>query len=84
MAMSKRQFRTKQAIEAFESCAACSTLPGDKKSDVALELRKAKARMEQQDAEVRTCTDCVPYLQYHLFIHVLKLNNSFVYIDTTC
>jgi hypothetical protein len=52
MAMSKRQFRTKQAIEAFESCASCSTLPADKKGEVAAELRKARARMEQQDAEV--------------------------------
>lgn len=53
MAMSKRQFRTKQAIEAFEACRKCSTLPADKKAEVANELNKARARMEQQDAEVR-------------------------------
>lgn len=52
MAMSKRQFRTKQAIEAFESCRKCPTLPADKKAEVAAELSKARARMEQQDAEV--------------------------------
>lgn len=52
MSMSKRQFRTKQAIEAFESCRSCSTLPSNKKAEVAAELNKAKARMEQQDAEV--------------------------------
>lgn len=53
MAMSKRQFRTKQAIEAFETCRKCSSLPNDKKAEVANELNKARARMEQQDAEVR-------------------------------
>lgn len=52
MAMSKRQFRTKQAIEAFESCRKCPTLPADKKAEVVAELSKARARMEQQDAEV--------------------------------
>lgn len=52
MSMSKRQFRTKQAIEAFESCAACSTLPAEKRGEVAAELNKARVRMEQQDAEV--------------------------------
>ena len=56
MAMSKRQFRTKQAIDAFECCRKCSTLPADKKAEVANELAKARARMEQQDAEVSVCT----------------------------
>ncbi len=53
--MSKRQFRTKQAIEAFESCRSCTTLPSNKKAEVTAELNKAKARMEQQDAEVSWC-----------------------------
>ena len=57
MAMSKRSFRTKQAIEAFESCEACSTLPADKKSEVQAELNKARRRKEQQDAEVPHDTD---------------------------
>ena len=57
MAMSKRSFRTKQAIEAFESCGACSTLPADKKSEVQAELNKARRRKEQQDAEVPHDTD---------------------------
>ena len=52
MSMSKRQFRTKQAIEAFEACGQCEGLPESKKGEVATELRKARARLEQQDAEV--------------------------------
>lgn len=52
MAMAKRQFRTKQALEAFETCASCSTLPVNKRNEVQNELLKARARMEQQDAEV--------------------------------
>eukprot|EP01032_Pedospumella_encystans_P020475 gene20475-23258_t len=62
MSMSKRQFRTKQAIEAFESCRSCSTLPNNKKAEVAAELNKAKARMEQQDAETPPAdlSNCAP------------------------
>lgn len=52
MAMSKRIFRTKQAIEAFQKCAECDTLPANKKAEVASELAKAKARFAQQEAEV--------------------------------
>lgn len=52
MAMTKKTFRTKQAIEAFEKCAACASLPDNKKAEVRNELNKARARMEQQDAEV--------------------------------
>eukprot|EP01039_Chlorochromonas_danica_P008505 gene8505-9375_t len=51
MSMAKRQFRTKQAIAAFEACAQCSTLPDNKKKDVQGELTKARARYAQQDAE---------------------------------
>lgn len=52
MSMAKRQFRTKQAIEAFEACATCNTLPSTKKNEVHAEILKAKARLEQQEAEV--------------------------------
>ena len=52
MSMAKRQFRTKQAIAAFEQCAKCSTLPENKKQDVENEINKARARYAQQDAEV--------------------------------
>ena len=56
MSMSKRTFRTKQAIEAFESCMACSSYPADKRAELAAELTKARARLEQQDAEVQYST----------------------------
>lgn len=52
MSMAKRQFRTKQAIAAFEQCAQCTTLPENKRRDVANELNKARDRYAQQDAEV--------------------------------
>eukprot|EP00600_Ochromonadales_sp_CCMP1393_P002270 CAMPEP_0174978116 /NCGR_PEP_ID=MMETSP0004_2-20121128/13998_1 /TAXON_ID=420556 /ORGANISM="Ochromonas sp., Strain CCMP1393" /LENGTH=185 /DNA_ID=CAMNT_0016229399 /DNA_START=26 /DNA_END=583 /DNA_ORIENTATION=- len=62
MSMSKRSFRTKQAIEAFESCYACDTLPENKKAEVQAELRKANARKEQQDAETPPAdlSNCAP------------------------
>ena len=52
MSLSKRSFRTKQAIEAFQACLGCDSLPENKKSEVLQELNKAKARLEQQAAEV--------------------------------
>jgi tetratricopeptide (TPR) repeat protein len=52
MAMSKRLFRTKQALQAFQNCRACSTLPSNKVREVENELEKARMRMEQQEAEV--------------------------------
>lgn len=52
MAMTKKTFRTKQAVEAFDKCSKCSTLPKDKIGAVQNELNKARARLEQQDAEV--------------------------------
>lgn len=52
MSLSKRAFRTKQAIEALEACYACSSLPENKKDEVLQELNKARIRLEQQDAEV--------------------------------
>lgn len=53
MAMTKKTFRTKQAIDAFEKCANCETLPGNKHSEVQSALNKARARLEEQDAEVQ-------------------------------
>jgi tetratricopeptide (TPR) repeat protein len=53
MSLSKRSFRTKQAIESFESCLSCSSFPPEKRNEVLNELNKAKARKEQQDAEVK-------------------------------
>jgi hypothetical protein len=52
MAMSKRLFRTKQAIQAFNDCRKCSTLPANKIREVDTELVKAHQRLEQQEAEV--------------------------------
>lgn len=52
MSLSKRIFRTKEAIEAFEKCARCSSLPENKRKDVQTELYKARERMAQQEAEV--------------------------------
>ena len=51
MAMSQRLFRSKQAVQAFEACLACGTLPDNKVAEVQGELRKARARAEQQEAE---------------------------------
>ncbi len=52
MAMTKKSFRTKQAIEAFEKCSKCDSLPANKKSEVQAELHKARTRLEKQDEEV--------------------------------
>lgn len=51
MALSKRMFRTKEAIETFEKCKTCSTLPANKVKEVDNELYKARSRMAQQEAE---------------------------------
>ena len=62
MSMSKRVFRTKQAIAAFESCLTCGTLPENKIAEAKNELQKAKARAEQQDSETPPAdlSNCVP------------------------
>jgi hypothetical protein len=52
MSMVQKPFRTKQAIEAFQACRACESLPANKQADVDGELAKARARFERQDAEV--------------------------------
>ncbi len=65
MSMAKRQFRTKQAIDAFTQCSECSSLPPNKKAEVANELSKARARYAQQDAEVSIAANG--------FIHMLRI-----------
>lgn len=52
MAMSKRLFRTKQAIESFEKCLQCTSLPENKVSEVQNELEKSKSRLQRQEDEV--------------------------------
>ncbi len=52
MSMSKRLFRTKQAVQAFKDCKQCPTLPANKVREVDQELAKANQRLEQQEAEV--------------------------------
>jgi hypothetical protein len=54
MAMSKRLFRTKQAIESFEKCLQCESLPANKKDEVENELIKSRARLQKQEDEVIT------------------------------
>jgi hypothetical protein len=76
MAMSKRAFRTKQAIEAFESCAGCASLPADKKSEVAAELSRARARKDQQDAEVRRLLLLLRFGSFHLFMGLFLFFSS--------
>ena len=44
MSMTKKRFRTQQAVEAFEKCLTCESLPENKKSDVIAEINKARAR----------------------------------------
>jgi hypothetical protein len=51
MGMTKRLFRTKEAIDAFQQCARCSTLPANKVKEVENELLKARNRLTQQEAE---------------------------------
>ena len=52
MSMTKKTFRSKQAIEAFEKCKACESLPANKVEEVQQALDKARERWTQQDAEV--------------------------------
>jgi hypothetical protein len=52
MAMSKRLFRTNQAIESFEKCLLCESLPKNKEEEVQKELTKARNRLQQQKDDV--------------------------------
>ena len=58
MAMSKRMFRTKQAIEAFQLCLECPSLPDNKRDEVEKELKASRIRLQNQDDAV-SC-----YLEY--------------------
>jgi len=50
--MAQRKFRTEQAITAFTKCLGCKTLPPNKISEVNNQLSVAKARLDQQNADV--------------------------------
>ena len=52
MSMSQRKFRTQQAIEAFQNCRDCLTLPATKRDEVLAELTKAQQRLNRQEEEV--------------------------------
>ena len=52
MHMAQRKFRTKQAVAAFERCAACSSLPDNKRGEVQQAIQGGKARLADQDANV--------------------------------
>eukprot|EP01038_Epipyxis_sp_PR26KG_P008608 gene8608-11632_t len=62
MAMSQRKFRTKQAIEAFQSCLVCETLPTGKRDEVTTELNKAQQRLANQDEATPPAdlSNCMP------------------------
>lgn len=62
MSMQAKKFRTKQAIEAFEKCAQCESLPDNKRAEVRQALNAAKARLEAQDAEtpMPDMSNCAP------------------------
>jgi len=60
--MTKKTFRSKQAIEAFERCLSCGTLPEDKVAETQAALSKARQLLEQQDAETPPAdlSNCMP------------------------
>ena len=62
MSMTKKSFRCKQALEAFNKCMGCSTLPENKKKDIADYVRKAKNTLEEIDANppMPDMSNCVP------------------------
>ena len=51
MAMTKKKFRTEQALAAFRSCLNCSSLPGDKRLEVEAEIGKAATLLSRQEEE---------------------------------
>jgi hypothetical protein len=51
-AMTKKQFRTKQSIEALEKCLSCQTLPEDKRPQIQEQLAKTKGILQRQIDEV--------------------------------
>lgn len=62
MGMVQKKFRTKEAIDSFEACLKCSSLPVNKKADVTAELGKAQRRFQKQEAETPTAdlSNCTP------------------------
>jgi hypothetical protein len=64
MAMSKRLFRTNQAIESFEKCLQCESLPKNKEEEVQKELTKARNRLQQQKDDVSTMRILSPNLLF--------------------
>ena len=49
--MTKKKFRTRQAIEALETCLKCEKLPDEKRPQVEEMLSKTKAFLRMQDEE---------------------------------
>lgn len=60
MRLTPKKFRSKAAVAAFETCAACDDLPESKRGEVQAELRKARARLEQQEADTPMPEQCAP------------------------
>jgi tetratricopeptide (TPR) repeat protein len=62
MAMTKKTFRSKQAVEAFVQCSQCASLPANQIEVVAKELQKARARLERQEEETPPAdlSNCAP------------------------
>ncbi len=76
MSMTKKTFRTKQAIEAFDKCSKCESLPANKKGEVQNEMNKTRARMAKQDEEVPQLHFISTCLFIMLIVHFIS--------DTTC
>lgn len=60
--MARKSFRAKQAIAAFEKCAACEGLPDNKKAEVAQALQKSRAVMQAIDdaTPMPDMSNCMP------------------------
>ena len=61
-AMTKKAFRCKQAIEAFEKCLNCGTLPKNKVAETEAALAKARHLLEQIEANtpLPDMSNCLP------------------------
>lgn len=51
MAMTRKKFRTEQALAAFRACLSCSTLPDNKVKEVEAEIGKAATLLNRQEEE---------------------------------
>mmetsp|Transcript_25456 Transcript_25456/g.79733 ORF Transcript_25456/g.79733 Transcript_25456/m.79733 type:complete len:173 (-) Transcript_25456:90-608(-) len=60
MRMVPKKFRSRAAVAAFERCGECPDLPEGKRSEVAAELARARARLDQQEAETPMPEQCAP------------------------